>query len=313
MRSIYDTCIIACYFNPSGNAIREANFLRFYSSLKRKEVPVYIAELCFENQSSVLSGIVENLHCVNNAPVLWQKERLLNSLILKLPQQYNKIAWVDVDLLFGMNVSNWLSKISSALNYQPVVQGFSTIYRRPKNVLSIHFPDVVEGFAYRRALNFRKGKTMSSNYHLHGHTGYAWAATRDLLEDCGLYDRCLSGSADHLMAHAYANELGTDCFRQVFGDNNAYQEHFMLWAERVASKTKGQLGYIDHLLFHLWHGNPKKRMYRKRDNELEKLKYDPGKDLKINDEGCLEWAHNGSRLQNWAVNYFDSREEPLIE
>ena len=61
-------------------------------------------------------------------------------------------------------------------------------------------------------------------------TGLAWAGRRDWIERYGLYDCCLSGTADHLMAHTFIGDWQPGCIG--IGQGPAYR-HFVRWSERV--------------------------------------------------------------------------------
>lgn len=304
-----DICIVASYYNPTGSRVRWRNLRRFHASLRRAGIPVYYVELMFGREPSQLHGYVPYLYKLRTDSVLWQKERLLNRLIALLPRSFTKVAWVDVDLLFGRNPRRWLTAVSTALDHYSVVQGFARVHRRARLPNPFDRGDVVESFALRRDRSGAAAE-ISSNYHDHGHTGYAWGARRELLEQCGLYDCCLSGSGDHLMAHAFAGDLDSDCFNQVFRGNNAYRDHFMDWAAGVAARTGGAVGYVDCELTHLWHGSPAKRKYRERDVQLTESLFDPARDLRLGSPGCWEWSASGRRFVSWSHSVFEARQEP---
>lgn len=303
------TGIIACYYNPSNSKVRYRNFIKFYKALRSAGIDPYIAELTFMDARSSLRGIVSRLFRVRAESVIWQKERVLNRLIALLPQRLKHVAWIDVDILLGKDPMAWLKLVSQALDDAAVVQGFATVDRLPRRRFGFAKGDLVEGFGYRRFKNGNKS-IVSGNYHEHGHTGYVWAAHRDLLDRCGLYDCCLSGSGDHLMAHAFAGEFDSDCLNQVFRKNRSYRGHFGRWAQQVAHITGGHIGFVDAELKHLWHGSPDKRRYRQRDIELTDSLFDPDADLIKNDMGCWEWTLPGQRFNSWASTYFDARDEP---
>ena len=39
-------------------------------------------------------------------------------------------------------------------------------------------------------------------FDIHGHTGFAWGARREVLDQVPLFDRAIVGTADHIIAHA---------------------------------------------------------------------------------------------------------------
>lgn len=309
MSSVTDTCIAACYYNPTNSKTRKSNFFKFYTALDVSDVPIFVVELLFPGQKSDLDGKVTNLHVIKSGAVAWQKERLLNKLISMLPAQYTKVVWTDIDILFGENPGEWLEKISHALENSVVVQGFEKIERLPRFGRNLFRSNTAISFG-KIWSNSNRSKSIVGDYSNHGHTGYTWAARREFLEECGLYDCCMSGTGDHLMAHAFVADLDAWCVAAVFEGNDKYRDHFHLWAEQAAEKTGGQIGFVDVDLTHLWHGNSRNRKHRLRDAELNVLKFDPSQDLVTTSNGTWEWSSKGRRLVPWAKEFFRARKEP---
>ena len=304
-----DTCIVCCYFNPVGSRRRLWNFLRFYFALRRRKLPLAVIELTFPGRASVLGRWVRGNHeLVRDGAVLWQKERLLNRLTSCLPERFTKIAWVDVDLLFDGDPSSWLEEVSALLDDRVVVQGFADVHRMARFAHLGAKVSTVDGFVKTWHASGRPERT-SHYYARHGHTGYAWAARRSLFRECGLYDSCLSGSADHLMAHAFIGELDSPCLLKVFRQNERYLDSFLFWAERVNAVVGGATGYVDRPISHMWHGDPARRNYRVRDIELTDSGFAPDVHLELQARGTWDWSEAGRKYARWAEDYYSSRNE----
>ncbi len=56
---------------------------------------------------------------------IWQKERLLNILLDRLPKRITKVAWLDADLLF-LN-SDWARLASESLETWAAIQLFDYV------------------------------------------------------------------------------------------------------------------------------------------------------------------------------------------
>ena len=143
----------------------------------------------------------------------------------------------------------------------------------------------------------------------HGHTGFAWAARRELLLDTGLYDACIAGGGDHLLAHAACGDWSTTCALRVTGGRTPLQRHASVWAERWHAAVQRRVGYVSGALLHLWHGDYQHRQYNARGHELAMLGFDPEIDLRIGANGCWEWASDNQALHRWALDYFEARFE----
>ena len=128
---------------------------------------------------------------VRGRDVMWQKERLLNVAIENVPLEFTKIAWLDCDLLFANE--NWAGETSRLLDRYPVVQPFETVVRLPRGVIRIQ-ADGERWTSFAAAYAKHPHALLTGDFVEHGHTGFAWAARREILASHGLYDGCVAGS-----------------------------------------------------------------------------------------------------------------------
>jgi hypothetical protein len=143
---------------------------------------------------------------------------------------------------------------------------------------------------------------------LHGHTGFAWAARREIFGEIGLYDRAIAGTADHLMAHAATGQIEHACIeRAFFGDS--IKAHFSRWGKRFFEVVRGNLGFVEGDIYHLWHGELKNRRYLERTRELSRLNFNPSTDLIVNRHNLYEFVPERDDLRFWMREYFRHRLE----
>jgi hypothetical protein len=243
---------------------------------------------------------------VRSGSAIWQKERLMNIAIRQLPRQFTKVIWSDCDIRFEDEA--WLANASNALDRHAIIQPFTKAIRLPPRQTSYagsgkSYPSF-SWIAPRQPKTLRSGK-----FDKHGHTGFAWGGRRAWLEECGLYDGCLSGSGDHLMAHGFCGDSTSRCVMHAVGSAFGYHSHFRQWAEQAFELTGGNLGAVEGTVLHLWHGDPKNRLYGDRDRELCDLDFDPREDLRENADGCWELTDRNPELRDWVNRYYDSRDE----
>ena len=82
--------------------------------------------------------------------VMWQKERLLNLTIDRVPDRYTKIVWVDADVLFTN--PRWIVEASERLDDFPVIQPFSHAVRlRPGETSDFGGGERARGFCFTRS------------------------------------------------------------------------------------------------------------------------------------------------------------------
>lgn len=307
MKYTSDTCVITCYFNPCGYSSRRNNFITFRNGLLKQGVPFFFIEIAPPTGEFEFSD-VPGFTGMRSEAVLWQKERLLNVLIQSLPDQYSKICWLDCDILFEND--NWLAEVSDALNTFPVIQPYTHAALLSHG--SVQFEEDAQVFtSFCAIMGSGAGDLNSGRYYKHGHTGFGWAGRREWMADCGLYDACMSGSGDHLMAHAFVGDWQSPCINRIFGEAAQYRQHYRQWAERAFRHVQGRIAAVQGRILHLWHGEPESRRYVARDRELAEFNFDPATDLVLTAEGC--WAFSGSNplLENWGTRYFRERDEDM--
>jgi hypothetical protein len=272
--------------------------------MERSGVPLFIGEGAFGEEEFELapSSSVFQFRCRD---LMWQKERLLNLTIERVPDRYTKIAWVDADVLFTN--PTWIAEASERLDDVPVIQPFSHAVRlRPRETSYFGAGERSRGFCFMRSALPALSRL---RYHIHGHTGLAWAADRQLLSDLGLYDAAIGGSADHLMAHAFSGDFASPCLPVVLDGSSGYLDHFRRWAHVAWGRVRGRLGCVGGVALHLWHGETVNRGYVRRYRQLSDLGYDPVVHLHAEPDGAWAWSEEGAFLAEWATGYFRDRLE----
>ena len=242
--------------------------------------------------------------------VLWQKEQLLNIGIEKLPNECDKVCWLDADVLFQNN--DWPQQTARLLEEYCVVQPFSLSVRLQPGETECSTEDLPLGSAEHEVLHSMaygvaaKGPDCLSSYLEHGHSGYAWAARRSLLLKHGFYYANVLGNADLNIAQAMfggARYLKTDRL------SSQATAHLYTWSDAFYKSVRGSVAWVDGTLFHLWHGYKKDRLYHGRLRVLIEHEFDPEVDLAVSAEGPLVWSSDKPELHQWCRRYFALRAE----
>jgi hypothetical protein len=301
---------MTAYYNPARYANKSAHYRLFRARLAAQGVPLLAIEVAFGDQSFELRpSDADRVVQLRGRDILWQKERILNQALRFLPADCDKVAWLDADVLFSR--ASWADDTSALLDQHVVVQPFSHSVRLPPHLL-LADPCVMpfghddarmmHGMGYGVAT---KGRAALDRFLSHGHSGYAWAARRSLLERHGLYDANLLGNGDADVAYAMYR-CATYWSLQRLGP--AAQAHLARWAGPFGRAVNGSVGFVPGVVFHLWHGSMKHRLY---DRPLDVLHdFDPDTDLVVNPEsGLYEWAAASDRLRAWSREYFAMRRE----
>jgi hypothetical protein len=313
--------IISCYFNTNNYNSRRRNFDIFYQQLQRSNVNYLIAECAFGNAKFELPDD-ERILKVRSKHKLWQKERLLNLLIKSLPPSCKYVFWLDADVL--LKNENWLPEAVDKLKVSTICQPFSVAVRLEKNetkpnfnvqasVILVDFPTKTvnqqtklwRSFAY----NYNKNRYLSESlmFDIHGHTGFAWGARREITEKLPLFDKAIVGTADHVIAHASVGQIPHKCLEKAFTNQQTLVSIYD-WSLKFNNLTQNKLDFVEGELWHLWHGELKNRQYLKRTQQFSEKGFDT-EDLIENDEGLYEFPDDREDVRDWMDNYFESRQE----
>jgi len=302
---VEDLWIISCIYNSGSYQSKNTNFDRFIKPIEAAGLNYLIVDCAFGTQPFNLKKH-DRIIRIRAPHVLWQKERLLNIAIERLPTACKKVAWVDCDVLFKN--PDWALETSEKLDYFKAVQPFKEAVRLPKQDGPFSEEDPGDlCFAYKLVTEPRM--VAEGRFPKHGHTGYAWAMQVDLLKTYGLYDACIAGSGDHVMAHAFAGGWETACVKKVFGNNTNHYEHYVNWAKKIHPHINSDMTYVDGALLHLWHGDLVDRKYTDREKILQQFQFDPERDIELNTDRCWVWKGGNPELQAWIEDYFVSRKE----
>ncbi len=300
-----DTAIVTSYFNPAGYRTKQENYNRFAAGIRAIGAELWTVECTFGEQPFDLPEGPRHMR-IRGRDVLWQKERLLNECIRALPANYTKVVWLDCDILFENPI--WLEQTSKLLDEVAILQPFASVVRLARsNNPDDEDSDSHDSFAATWVAFPQEAS--SGDFWKHGHTGYAWAGRRELLEDPGLYEFALSGNADHLMAHAFTNTLHCECIDHCAGAAGTYREHFSLWAEHMAARCGASLGVVPGRILHLWHGDTSDRHYHRRAVEFQEMGFNPATDVGVDANGALVWTNASADLRNWSRGFFGWRRE----
>lgn len=292
--------VCIAHFNPCGWARREANFRRFAEAALAQG-----ARLCLVSAGRVPSvdGLAYHLE-LPAGDTLWQKERALNLLIDRLPDQYDKVAWVDADVLFDN--PDWVRDTCRQLDATPVAQLF-------ERALWLDREGVPERWHGRER---RLDQLSVPAARCHGarpafpvaHTGFAWAARRETLRAIdGLYDRHILGSGDTIMSFGFHGPIVGNPLSRYAGP---FRRAIESWCMRAFDVVGAEVGYVPGTLRHLWHGTYADRQYNGRLLRIAMAGYNPDRDLELAENGLWRWsAECPDSLRQFVEDYFYARQE----
>jgi hypothetical protein len=283
-----------------------------YSS-RKQNLKLITIELSINNSPFVLKKEMSDILVqVKSNSVLWHKEQLLNIAIGHLPEDCDKICWLDCDLIFEND--NWVNELSTKLD-GPFV------FVQPFEIITNLNEDHTIGYstlAYSNAINKENKK---------GTVGFGWAAKLDFIKSLGgFYPFNIIGGGDKfvqiiLKAANYINSRSIDELSKhdnMSRFNDAHKKHFISYLKVLHSFSPSFLktintksvSFIKGTVFHLWHGNTRDRQYSARHDILKIHLFDPTKHIYFNTDNCLEWTDNAPiKLKKAVKKYFKTRNE----
>jgi hypothetical protein len=306
---------ITTYFNPAGYRRRLSNYRIFRANLA---VPLVVVELSFDGRFELTDGDADILIQLSGGAVLWQKERLLNLAIKAVPASVEKIAWLDCDVI--LERADWVDETERQLNEFNVVQLFSAAvhissedHEKRSDCRNGHVsvPGIASLSNARELLSLEmheldRIKFVSKREEI-SKVGFAWAGNRKLLEDHGFYDAAIVGGGDTLMVSAMYGRF--EALIKKYMLNTTRRQHYLKWAIPFHNSVAERIGHVSGTLYHLRHGEIKKRGRHERQKRLADFDFDPDLDLNIGPNGAWQWARPRTDLEDFLRQYFISRAE----
>jgi len=301
---------ITSYFNPMRSRRRLLNFRIFR---ERLNLPLVAVELSYGSEFELQEKDADILLQLRGGAVLWQKERLLNLALRVLPPDCRKVAWLDCDVIFG--TGNWAESASRLLDHFPIIQIFKCAhYLSPNWIPAKECAGEVEFTRPAAIFSISSGLPAATCVGQISDTrdgsyakGLAWAIRREIIDRHGFFDACIVGGGDTALASA-----AKSCFDAVMKAhhmNERQRERYMMWARPFYEAVRGEVGYLDAQIYHLWHGEYRNRRRARRHEDLQQFQFDPFTDIAEAANGSWRWATAKPELHNYVRNYLSSRRE----
>ncbi|MDX3458202.1 hypothetical protein PV396_40775 [Streptomyces sp. ME02-8801-2C] len=298
---------ITSYFNPAGYRTRFANYQLFR---QRLNVPLITVEHSPDGRFELGPADADILVQLSGGSTLWQKERLLNVALDRLPENCTAVAWIDCDVV--LEDDDWarlaLRKLETAVLLQP--------FSRAREVRADQIDDPPPSAVVRPsfALQYVEGALVEERLRTWRigtdpvplHCGYAWVARAEVILRHGLYDASIVGGGTRELASTAIDRI--DHLLACRPRNEYQREHLLEWAKPFAEAVDGRVDYLDGDLVHLWHGDVSHRGYGTRYQMVADLGFDPTHDIAVAG-GCWEWSSDKPELHRRVHEYFAQRRE----
>jgi hypothetical protein len=321
--------VIAAVCNPQRYESRYRLAREAIDRFQKAGAAVWVVEVAFGDRGFAVTDPADPRHIrLRTADELWHKESMQNVALAHLSRQvpdWRYVAFVDADVQFAR--PDWALETVHLLQHYVVLQMFS----QAQDLLPSYDPfpaggGLYTGYAacYRRRPR-RRGLDQTPVYDRpitpavaggdHWHPGYAWAWRRDALDAVGgLLDTAILGAGDRHMAAALVGRVDQTLHP---GLHSTYRRSLHRWQMRAERVIRRNVGVMDGLLLHYWHGAKASRGYLDRWRILVRNRYDPDVDVARDAQGLLRLVDTGEArsiaLRDDIRAYFASRNEDSID
>ncbi|MCL4746869.1 MAG: hypothetical protein KJZ83_15865 [Burkholderiaceae bacterium] len=307
---------VTSYFNPTGSKRRIANYHAFRAAL---ECPLLAVEWSRDRRFELYERDADLLVRIDGGDLMWQKERLLNIGIERLPASCRQVAWLDCDIV--LERPDWVAEAIRQLADHALVQLFDrAIYLAATPLGEVgqagdlrSAPREIEriGLMSTSPRDVLDATALATDdvdvYRRMPSKGFAWAANRELLEKHPMFDAWVVGGGN--TAYVYAALGAADRVVRGHGLGAPHQAHYLPRAEALAAEVGGRVGFVAGTVFHLWHGSLADRHYRSRLELLAQHDFDPARSLRKARSGAWCWNEVPAGLPRSVQSYFEARKE----
>jgi hypothetical protein len=273
-----DICVAFCYFNACGYVRSLQNLLFFENKLRAANIPYFTAEMVIGDQPPMLASPTVRFH---SKSALFYKEALWNRLEQAIPEQYNKICFLDSDIIFDR--PDWLDAISELLESHDMVHPFESMLYLDLNynILSSHKTYMCDPMSWA--------------------FGFGYGISRSLFKNInGFFDKAILGSGDTYMSLCISNNHA----KYILSINNYVSSEFLKYKEHFQSFNP-KVTYLPCNVYHLYHGSV---IHRNYDLRYKNINLDEST-FQLNSDGFLEFSD--PTMNSLTYNYFKSRQEDL--
>lgn len=305
-----DVAIIMYYWNHFKRDSLLKNFFICHNNLSKYNVNIIPIEISTNGSFDLnFPGTIK----FQTDQLLWQKERVINFAVQKLPENIKYVGFIDGDILFAND--NWVLEAKKKLDSinDLMLQLFSVVYYLPKNHSKYNGYYVYYNNSIAKSIVKAGGKQsyindFSSDYFYLPNPGMAWMCKKDKLLNYPLYDKCIIGGGDKINI---INWLGIKNLDNIpFIRKTKEQSQIFINELKLFSIENFEIDFIDSPIFHLNHGNRINRQYNSRLDILKKYNFNPMTDLTI-EQGLYRYTGNNSGILDGIKEYFKQRNEDI--
>ena len=307
--------IILPYYNYFHNEYRVSNILKFIETYKTTDKCKIVVVEGLIAESEPLNDLSDKIfkHIKYDLPQkIWVKENLINLVLQNhLPQDYNFFCWLDSDILF--EDKDWVDHTINLLKENDAIQMFNFGINQQTRIEfddipfhSFKTPPTFKGHSLSMgSIAYLSGQYDVSNFR--PHTGFGWGMTRNFYNKIGkLWDYNIIGSGDSVIGRSIVQNLSEEEILNRHSLNIIYSEDYGKQILEYYKKFKNcKYSFLPSRVYHLFHGDMKRRSYIERHFLLKKFNYNISM-INYNHDGII--YANKREIASIISYYMTSRE-----
>ena len=309
-----DLWVLTSIFNPIRFRSRWKLYEDWIKRVQESGAKSAVVEIAFGDREHVLKDLKyqpDVLVELVTRDELWLKENALNVLTHHIPTNAQYVFFCDAD--FRQIRDDWANEIVQLLQHYEVIQTWTEMVDLDQNYEEC-------GRVRSFMSNWKAGTiTKGGDYYAPaGKRGYpgapglgnAWR--REALDAVGgLIDWAIVGACDSYMAWGLIGNLDW-ALRKDF--DKGYTEPMREWQRRAQVHIRKNIGCMQGMAAHFFHGPKAARGYATRERILAKTQFNPAVHLKKDSQGLYQLersAPNYEELRDLLRGYFRQRQEDL--
>jgi len=287
---IDDVAVGFALFNYTASSRIIMNYLYTIEKMKVAGIPFFTIELVIHGSKPT----IQDAFHVYGSSYLFQKENLIRILETKIPKTYTKLLFLDADIIF--QDPDWYNMLSVILDTNDVCHCFETAkwlditYKKVQKTADCY----VKAKDKDCLLSDAKTGTVY-------HSGFGWAFSREWYNKAGFIDQAVIGSGDLLFSYGLYD-------KRYKGPQNLsfYESSIQRWYKTLENP---KITYLPVIIYHMFHGDLKKRQYESRNNILDGVA-DINNLLIKNEDGVFEMTNKTYNTKLY--EYFTRRKDDMI-
>lgn len=314
--------VVLVISNPVRYSRRYELFWHSYEMCQQAGVKVVVVESQIGLRPFMVTKEGERTHIqVRSRDEFWEKENLqMVGARLAVELGAREIAFPDADVRPARPYRDWFDETWQQLQIFKVVQMAEHCCYLDHKFGSPNSPQPLFMYNYREhgVANplLDPGEDSYSGQRAWGNPGLAWAwRVSALYKVGGLIDFSIQGAADTQMALGLVGTMGLALNEGIRACAPSYARKLLHWQTLCSRWIKRDVGTVQGMILHDWHGPVNLRGYETRHEILADCRFDPDTDLKRGLDGRLQLEieeERQIRMRDRLRNYFRRRNEDQL-